>query len=241
MLEGKIDYTLYSNTDSPLQFSINLDFGSVTYAIPHPDFAPSWTQLEHNKCSICPLSSDTHPLCPLAERLVPFLNRLSSMESTENIQVTIQMHDREIIIKASAQNILGSLLGLFIATSDCPHTLFLRPMAHTHVPLADMDETMYRILSMYRLAQYYRKKQTGIDDPGFLGLVSYYEKLNEINKRINERMRTALKEMDKDKKSDGTLNALSILDAIAQYISLSIEEGVDELGPMFDAYCTQCE
>lgn len=236
MLEGSIEYVLYSDTDQPLGFHINLDHNSVTYVVPHPDFAPGWAKLENNQCSHCPLSAETNPLCPLAERLIPFVKRLSSLSSIEKVQVTIRQFERETVITAPAQDILGSLLGLFIATSDCPHTLFLRPMAHTHLPMADIEETIYRALAMYRLAQYYRKKNTGKEDLNFKGLESLYAQLKEVNIKMSLRMKQALKDIHKEKKSDGTMNALSLLDALAEYVGLSIESGVNDLEPMFATY-----
>jgi len=49
-------------------------------------------------------------------------------------------------------------MGLVIATSGCPHTLFLKPMARFHLPLASVTETIYRASAMYLTAQYFLKQ-----------------------------------------------------------------------------------
>ncbi len=46
---------------------------------------------------------------------------------------------------------LSSLFGLICALSDCPHTRFLRPMAHFHLPLSSDTETLVRTASLYSL------------------------------------------------------------------------------------------
>jgi hypothetical protein len=170
----------------------------------------------------------------LAERLIPFVNKLSHLNSTEELRVDITQYDRTKQMVASVQDILSSLLGLFIATSDCPHTHFLRPMAYFHLPLADADETIYRVMSMYRLAQFFKKARTGRAYAGFGKLEYLYEQMTEVNHRLSERMRMALKDMDQGQ--DGTINAIAMLDALSQYVPASLVDATEELEPIFMGY-----
>jgi len=229
-----IEYVLHPTDSKPIQFKVSLDFFSSTYEFPNPELAPAWTELGNHQCSHCPLSVDKVRLCPLAERLVPFVEKLSNLSSIDEIKITVTQAERVKQMKAPVQDILGSLLGLFIATSDCPYTRFLRPMAHFHLPLADERETLYRVLSMYRLAQYFKKQTVGKAYAGFDELKLHYANLVEVNLQLSKRMREALSNMDSSK--DGTINAISLLDALSHYVPASIDDAIDELEPVFNAY-----
>ena len=233
-MSDTIEYVLHPENSKPIQFKVTLDFLSSTYEFPNPDLAPEWTQLGTHQCSHCPLSVDKIKLCPLAERLVPFVERLSNLSSIDEMKVTITQAERVKHMKAPVQDILGSLLGLFIATSDCPYTRFLRPMAHFHLPLADERETLYRVLSMYRLAQYFKKQSVGKAYAGFDELKLHYANLVEVNLQLSKRMREAISVMDSS--HDGMINAVSLLDALSQYVPASIDDAMEELEPIFTAY-----
>jgi len=233
-MNDMIEYVLQPENRKPIHFRVNLDFFSSTYEFPNPELAPEWTRLGNHQCAHCPLSVDKVLLCPLAERLVPFVEKLSDLSSIEVIKVVVTQLERSKNMEAPVQDVLGSLLGLFIATSDCPYTRFLRPMAHFHLPLADERETLYRVLSMYRLAQYFKKQTMGKAYADFEELKIHYANLVEVNQRLSQRMRDAL--ALKADKQDGTINALSLLDALSQYVPASIDDAVEELEPIFTAY-----
>lgn len=234
MSSSVIEYVLYPDNNEPVSFRVSLDPFSETYIFTDAENAPAWTLLENNKCSHCPLSAEDFRLCPLAERVVPFVKKLSHLSSTEEMRVDVTQFDRTRQMLAPVQDVLSSLLGLFIATSDCPHTHFLRPMAYFHLPLADADETIYRVMSMYRLAQFFKKAKTGRAYAGFGKLEYLYEQLTEVNHKLSERIRVALK--DQDNKQDGTINAITMLDALSQYVPASLDDAVDELEPIFLGY-----
>jgi hypothetical protein len=166
--------------------------------------------------------------------VVPFVEKLSHLSSIEEMKVDVTQFDRTRHVVAPVQDILGSLLGLFIATSECPHTRFLRPMAYFHLPLADADETVYRVLSMYRLAQYFRKKKSGKAYAGFEKLGDLYGNMVEVNRKLSLRMRAAMSAQEN--MSDGTINAITLLDALSQYVPASIDDAIDDLEPIFNSY-----
>ncbi len=107
-------------------------------------------------------------------------------------------------------------------------------MAHFHLPLADERETVYRVLSMYRLAQYFKKQTVGKAYAGFDELKLHYANLVEVNLQLSKRMREAVSAMDSSK--DGTINAISLLDALSQYVPASIDDAMEDLEPVFTAY-----
>lgn len=233
-MNDTIEYILYPSNRKPIKFKVSLDFFSNTYDFPNPDEAPEWTRLENHQCSHCPLSIDKVKLCPLAERLVRFEEKLSDLNSIEVIKVTINQAERSKHMEAPVQDVLGSLLGLFFATSDCPYTRFLRPMAHFHLPLADESETVYRVLSMYRLAQFFKKQTVGKAYAGFDELNVHYANLVEVNRCLSRRLKDALR--GKDRSQDGTINAINLLDALSQYVPASIDDAIEDLEPIFNAY-----
>ena len=233
-MSGVIEYVLHPGEGEQVHFKVTLDPFSDTYIYDDPDSAPEWTYLENHKCSHCPLSNLDHKLCPLAERVVPFVEKLGHLKSIDEMQVDVIQFNRTKHMVAPVQDILSSLLGLFIATSDCPHTHFLRPMAYFHLPLADEDETLYRVLSMYRLAQFFKKAKTGKAYAGFGKLEYLYEQMVEVNHKLSERMRAGLSA--NEARQDGTMNAISLLDALSQYVPASIEDAVDQLEPIFVGY-----
>lgn len=233
-MSAYIEYILHPADQKPVHFRVSLDPFSDTYAFPDPGDAPEWTYLENNICSHCPLQTQDYKLCPLAERVVPFVSKLSHLCSTEEMRLDVVQSGRTKHMTAPVQDILGSLLGLFIATSDCPHTHFLRPMAYFHLPLADADETVYRVMSMYRLGQFMKKAKTGRAYAGFGKLEYLYEQMVEVNHKLSARMRVAL--ASQENRQDGTINAITILDALSQYVPASIEDAIEDLEPIFLGY-----
>ena len=231
-MNGIVEYILYPPDQQPIEFRVLLD--SKADPATDPDKAAAWTHLGHHQCHHCPLQEDQSPLCPLAVRVLPFVEKLGHLSSIEEMKVDVVQFDRVRHMKAPVQEILGSLLGLYVATSDCPHTRFLRPMAHYHLPLADADETVYRVLSMYRLAQYFRKEKTGKAYAGFGRLNDLYDNMAEVNRKLDRRMRSALE--GQDDRQDGTINAIAILDALSLYVPASIDDAIEDLEPIFSGY-----
>ena len=136
---------------------------------------------------------------------------------------------RHISQQTTAQLGLSSLIGLVIATSGCPHTVFFKPMARFHLSLANREETAYRVTSMYLLAQYFMKKEGKQADFSLQGLKQIYENVQQVNRAIAERLRAA-------SEADSVLNAIVILDTYAQTIPCMIEDSLDIIRDLFSPY-----
>ena len=122
-------------------------------------------------------------------------------------------------------------MGLLLATSGCPITAYMRPMARFHLPLSNDLETAYRAVGMYLVGQYLRVKATQDSDYNLNGLIDIYDELHEINIAIAQRL-----------KGSGVVtevNALAMLDLFAQGIPNSIEDSLPELDCLFSAYTAQ--
>ncbi len=119
---------------------------------------PEWTALAHNQCPHCPLAREVHPWCPAALAIADLVEAFDGLPSFETVSLEVQAPDRTFRFEGvSLQKALGSLMGLLIPSSGCPHTAFLQPMARFHLPLSTVNETIYRSASMYLLAQWMRR------------------------------------------------------------------------------------
>ena len=117
-----------------------------------------------------------------------------------------------------------------MATSGCPILNKLRPMVHTHLPFATIEETTYRSISMYLLAQFFRKKRGFKADSELKELVTLYDDINLVNQSFCQRLMGI-------RATDASLNALSGLDCFAKITALSIvEDTLEEIESLFQAH-----
>jgi hypothetical protein len=227
-------YCITPDQGERIVFSIVLDRDSLKSPCPVTTERPHWTQLGFQQCSNCPLDPTEVSHCPIAVRLAPLADRLGNLRSYDRLNLEVTSKRRVVSARASAQEIVGSLMGLIIATSGCPHTELFRPMARFHLPLAEPGETFYRVASMYRLAQYYRDR-AGLDvDPGFDKLGILYERMEQVNLGIQKRLSAATQE-------DAALNAIARLGAIATLVPISIEEEIEEFKSLFSVFLNDQE
>lgn len=74
-------------------------------------------------------------------------------------------------------------------------------MARFHLPLASMEDTMFRVTSMYLMAQYFRHKEGRKSDFEFSGLKNIFANMHLLNIMIAERIKNATQ-------TDSSLNAV---------------------------------
>ena len=190
---------------------------------------PRWVALDYHQCPNCPLNPREVPHCPLARALQPLVEHFGERRSYLPVQLEVTTKARTVSAQTTVQEAVGALMGLLIATSGCPHTHFLKPMARFHLPLATPEETFYRVVSMYSLAQHFRGQHWLPLDFGFSDLFRRYAELERVNEAVAQRIRFACRE-------DGTVNAIVLLDALAQYLPASLEESLAALEPLFHGY-----
>jgi hypothetical protein len=196
---------------------------------PPPEEPPEWTRLENHKCSHCTLDELEEFFCPLALRLLPLVERMGDVLSIDNVDVTVKLDERMITRSATAQEGISALMGIITATSGCPHTVFFKPMARFHLPFANTEETFYRAASMYMLGQYYRWQAGKSVDLELDGLLNFYSQVAAVNKGIADRLRA-------EKREDGTVNAIVLLDMFVKSMPVQISETLAELAPLFRPY-----
>lgn len=223
-------YSYQFNFPNIKSIELNLKIDSKTTTLqPDEDPVPFWAVLDFNQCPNCPLSVDKHSCCPIAKNLIPLLKVADSLVSYDEVNVIVTTPERTISADTTMQRAISSILGLIMATSPCPHTEYLKPMARFHLPLANEDETVYRTTSMYLLAQYFRNKEGMNVEMGFDGLASKYKNLEIINKALANRLRAAIKE-------DATVNAIILLHSLSQAVTWSIEDQLEELQYLFKSF-----
>lgn len=130
---------------------------------------PPWTELGFHQCSNCPLSTAHTKHCPMAVRLVPLVALFDKVRSYDDVTAQVESDERTVTKRTSVQKVLRSLMGLLSASSDCPRIEFLKPMAHYHLPFSSREETVYRVVSTYLLAQYFLRQQGKPADAGLEG------------------------------------------------------------------------
>ena len=211
------------------RFDIDVAPDSVTAVEGGDQTETEWTRLQFEQCRHCPLSADDVSACPVAAALAPVVGRFESLVSHDEMVLEVSQQDRSLRQRVSTQQALSSLLGLLIATSGCPHTAFLLPMARFHQPLAGELETMYRSASMYMLGQYFRAVAGDEPDLAMDGLRERYAALHEVNDGMVRRLRAA-------SRTDSTLNAVVILDLYTLLLPDALEDSLDEIAPYFSAY-----
>lgn len=214
-----------------LEFPLEFSEEDFTLQVPARSAWPDWTALQRHQCEHCPLTVATSPRCPLAVAIVNVVEATDQLVSHDTVEVEVEVEDadRTIVVTRPAQDALRSLMGLIIPTSGCPHTGYFKPMARFHLPFSTQEETLYRATAMYLMAQQLRRAQELDADPGFDGLADIYADMNLVNIHIAERLQDAA---DKD----STRNAVALLDVFAQLVPMQLDQALEDLRPLFNAY-----
>lgn len=189
-----------------------------------------WAQMEYFKCPNCPLSS-TEKFCPLALHLIDFLKFFKDFWSYQEITLDIITPEREYHKKTSLQDGARGLLGIIMPASGCPILGKLKPMTRFHLPFSTIEETQFRVLGMYLISQYLMQQKGQIPDWDIKNLKGIYEKIIIVNRNVSEKIRQlSLK--------DASINALIILDVLANQVLFAIEEkDLEFFYKLFSDYC----
>ncbi len=224
----KINYIFRLPGEKKETFSLQLDPRTLELPSVEELKWPDWCRLDFHQCLNCRIMQEKK-WCPTAAHLSAIVHRFTALLSFEKIQLTVITAEREIRQQTTIQRAIASYMGLVMATSGCPHTAFLRPMARFHLPLANDRETMYRAFSMYALAQFFIAKENGPVDMEFQGLKQAYEDIQPVNQSMVRRLRAA-------SEKDSSVNALVNLDLHARIIPFVFEESLEELRTLYASY-----
>ena len=220
-----IRYILQFGASDRETFSITIDKLTGKFISPPIENAPEWTKLAFEQCPNCPLDTTDTEYCPTAIGLSNIAGRFGNILSHSEVELVVIFDERWVGKRTTSQEAISSLMGLQIATSGCPHTDYLKPMARFHLPLATADETLIRTTGSYFLRQYYDSKVDGSFDFNLSGLAELYSEMQIVNASIAKRLRAS--------EEFSELNALTILDTFAQVIPIQIEDNLDDVRPLF--------
>jgi hypothetical protein len=223
-------FTYTFTTGTVKEFLLQLDSQTLNLVRPEKGSYPEWTALQFFQCPNCCLNPNQDRYCPSAISLIEIIRAFKDSVSYEEVDVTISTEARDYIKRTTLQKGLSSLLGLCMATSGCPTMQKFKPMARYHLPFATSEETMYRVLSMHLLAQYFLSKRGKTPDWDLKKLVHMYEEVKILNKAFSGRLSNI-------STKDASLNALAILDWFAESVTFSLNrEILDEIEELFTAY-----
>lgn len=210
-------------------FEVILDARKIELKNPPPGPFPEWANLDYYQCPNCPLTVRETPHCPLAANVFHIVTRFAQAMSYHQTRLEVITAERVISKDTTLQRALSSLMGLLIATSQCPHAFFFKPMARFHLPLASEQEMVYRMASMYMLAQYFRKKSGMEPDLNLKGLEKICRDIEVVNSAVSKRLRAA-------GSSDSAVNAIILLDVFAKSMPWAIEESLETVRHLFEPY-----
>lgn len=208
------------------EFALSLDHETLQVVQAPRASWPEWTALAYKKCPNCPLDEAHHPRCPVAANLVEVVLAFKDERSYDEVDVTVDVHERRYLKHASVQQALSAMIGVLTVASGCPVLDKLRPMVDTHLPFMSPEESTYRVIAMYLLAQYFRDRQGLPPDWDLDQLVGLLEECRRTNAALVRRLQTL-------GINDATLNALAQLNTMGEITSLSIEGDLKRLEKIF--------
>ena len=214
-------------------FSIRLEGDSLELLLDQRAKKPEWTKLKFHQCENCPLDSSVE-YCPVAANLASLVESFQDSISFEKTTVTVETKDRTFIKDTTLQKGLSALIGIYMVTSNCPVMDRLRPMVRFHLPFATSRETIYRAVTTYLLGQFFIMRAGGEPDWELKNLAEIYKSVSVVNKGISQRISNA-------SRKDANVNAVVILHSVGESLPYVIENGLNELGPLFEDYIKALE
>lgn len=186
--------------------------------------AKEWTKLDFHKCPHCPLASATSPQCPVARNLDQIVEDSKSTLSCTKAKITVTTKERVYLRECATQEGLRSLFGVVMASSGCPHLDWFRPLARFHLPFADMDETLFRALSVQLVDDYMHGRQDM--QASAERLRNRYLNVEKVNHAFVNRIRSYCN-------ADADKNAMAALDVFVQMFPYQLQSNFESIRKLF--------
>lgn len=224
------DYKFVFEDQSEKKIRVQLDEETLNLVEDELKSYPEWTNLSCSKQPHCKHNGETMHECPVGKSLVGLIENFGNKQSYEKVKVTIETEERTFVQDTTLQRGLSSLIGIYMVASGCPLLGKLKPMVRHHLPFATIEETIYRVISMYLLAQFFREKQGEKPDWELAHLVAMYDDIQGVNKNLCDKLLSATTK-------DASLNAVIILNNFANMVPFSIDDDAfEEIEQLFKAY-----
>lgn len=189
---------------------------------------PEWTHLGHCQCSNCPLSTEDYKYCPAALDMEPVIEGFCDERAFQKVTIRVRTEGRIYEKYTGLEEGLRSLLGLVMATSQCPHLAELRPMAVHHMPFSSSEEFIMRSVSLYLLQQYFDRRDGREPDWDLEGLVDRNQRLQLVNQALWQRIHAICVE-------DSNLKALLSFFSMASSVTFSLESQLQKVRDKFES------
>jgi hypothetical protein len=189
---------------------------------------PEWSKLKYHQCENCPLK-DNVEYCPVAVNIAHLVNEFKFSTSYDKTWVVVETPERTYAQETTVQNGLSAILGIYMVTSGCPILDHLRPMVRFHLPFATANETVFRAVSMYLVAQYFREHKGLEPNWNLEGLVNIYKEVGIVNKGMWKRL-------SKASSFDANVNALIVLSTFGEALRFSLKKDLENLSSLFSKY-----
>lgn len=208
-------------TDGPVKyFRISLDPQTLCVMSDTQSSPPDWSRLEFHQCRCCTLSAEDTPYCPICLNISEIVEAFKAFRSYERCVVQCATPERTVFKETDVQEGLSSILGIFMATSDCPQMHLLKPMARFHLPFATAQETIIRSTSFFLLRQYFEYRNGTISNINLEGMEAYYREIQMVNAGILARIRAV-------SSKDADSNAIIILNSLAELLIMACDNRLD--------------
>lgn len=205
-------------------FELVIDSSTLTLVGDFDVEYPEWTKASNLGCGHC---ATGHTHCRLARTIGYFIKQFDNIPSYENVKVYVETENRTYFKDTSVQAGVGGIFGILMSTSGCPVLGKLKPMVRYHLPFADIEETEYRVFSMYMLAQYFKMKRGTAPDLEMDHLKATYEEIGKINRRLAK----AIADLEK---TDTSINAVVALNNFADSVTYSLEDKLEDIEKLFN-------
>lgn len=226
-----ITYRLSFAGREGIAFRIELDGRTAKLVVNEGDTPPDWARLDFKRCQNCRLDASRHSYCPAAAAVAGVIEKCRDLSSHTEVSVSVETAERTTSARTTMQVALRSVVGLYLAASGCPATAKLRPMARFHLPLASEEETLWRSVCNYLVAQYFLERRGGSAGLDLSGLGAIYEQLHEVNAGLKKRLQAVTQR-------GANINAMILLDLFAQEFPFSIEENLAEFEGLYAPFFT---
>jgi len=223
----KIEYEFQFGDGTTKTFPIQLDPQSLDLIPAEGQEPPIWAELENHRCAECTIPKGSQRYCPVARNLSGIAEAFHDKFSYEIVKMRVTTEERTYSKEMALQFGLSGLFGIIMTTSGCPVLAPLRPMVRFHLPFASVLETVFRMTSMYLVAQYFRNSQGKSTDWELKGLAQIYARVSSVNNDFALRLRQAAKK-------DANANALVNLDCWANLVP-DTKTNLAEIEPHFAA------
>ena len=224
----RFSYAFQFPNGTAQQFEVLLDPDTLELLAPRDAPRPAWTRLKYYQCENCPLGDDVE-YCPVAVNLAALVETFKDSISFEDTTVKVGTAERTYEKEAPLQKGLSSIIGIYMVTSNCPVMDRLRPNVRFHLPFASMDETIYRAVAMYLVAQYFRMRKGKEPDWELKHLSEMYEDVAKVNRGMSDRIRNATAE-------DANVNAVIILSTQGGMVPTYVEDSLAEMEHLFGGF-----